>query len=1399
MGIVFGQDNQFRAAKVPTAVTPYQGVETVPVINVAPKSSALDHFYAFEQNFQRTFDVFSKAIENKGYSVLDELETKKNQDIVDGFTTEQVAARNLERYKDVASKGVIPTRTEAHKEFAKRHASATGLNVDAIASARAEEFKEYVRDNPTDEGGIRNRYDILEQEWEGGQVWERLEGEIRPIIDTINKNNQSRSLLAAQERLKIGVQERIEDQLDAAPGTPAYLEGLRQLFGDTNVMPDSDGNYDLRAIGGSFYEVFVAPAIEEMNESGALDSWTSNALMDTLDEALVPIVQEAQKIIQIADRAAINAQRLESKTLSLQAAIDSGKDISAEAGSLLSEMPQLDSRGKFIPWSDRFASLVKSELDKPHLTDIPKTEGRTLEEAEVNRIDRLNRYHALTTIVPEDITTFMEDYGDVALRSVSPTYSEFVAAGLDKDTDSDIFQDILPDINREYNEFRQGALDQVKTKLAAPVLTTVESLLDASEGKNRGNPKALQRYFNENIAPVLMDYFPEEMGTINGLFNYDDNGNFIYRKYGVTDQLGRNVDIGFNLWQSTENPTERQPTIHDWQLDFRDGEYVVYPGINNQDGSFINLDEIITGDMAAQIDSGIFRFNSLEEAQATLDQLQQRESDIVVQARANTLETEPNRIATALSIKGEMPLLNPLEQSILKLMTSHDESLLRGMSSSSVAEPGDFLKTLDESLDNKTIDVTAAGIGKDSGRPSVQALRLFRSTFQAPGGEITSQWFDDVSRSMTAILPIAPQAFEAVKNEYERNKLSFQTTYAKNPQVLQEKIEELDDQIMTHLQGIIAAGAFNLEYNQARQAVEAGTGKSNALSLLRNPESQSLALKDILDNLVAEEDPTLVFDEKGNIRNQALFTSDKAITFIQAALTELNLQQDDPDVVFEFFGEYEDMVRSTIISIPETGATFVRNGVTDVIYKEQNMQAQTRGRQFAIGQAATGEANIATVIDTTLSDAILSPSGMNFAPLLRLQTDVQNLRSPFMQATIAFIANPGLSVEDQPEQFKDITTALNTRNKEDRLRDFRELFTGDNFVALANYFQARGINPSIVGDIANQTSETHQAFDSEFQRQVRIELGNNVEEINALMGSTEGSQELQLQQLYYGILQDAHSKALDNTFDPENGQFIFINEENGIPKTFKRSELSSDRAEELNHAKKSFAAIDQILEDTLQSESYEKISESRHAAPIVESKLGKIVDGIGSEDNTNPTTTLTHALSMLIPDDLQARQDRAVRIRMLLEDRLDENLAREFGVFEHFEFFDEFREQGNTEGSSFALNNLIRNIAVKDLMFLFERTTASLGEDPSLYYSPYKNRINFKFRINGENGNLALIVNTQTTDPVMGGSVQPAFPFYFPRNQAGKLIPVRDWLNSYETKKEQQQRIMSDAPFSLES
>ena len=1398
MSIIFGQDNQFRAAKVPTAVTPYQGVETVPVINVAPKASALDHFYAFEQNFQRTFDVFSKAIENKGYSVLDELETKKNEDIVNGFTSEQVAARNLERYKDVASTGVIPTRTEAHKEFAKRHASATGLNVDAIASARAEEFNEYVRNNPTDEGGIIREYQILEQEWEGGQVWERLEGEVRPIIDTINKNNQSRSLLAAQERLKVGVQERIEDKLNAAPGTPAYIEGLRQLFGDTGIVPDSTGNYDLLAIGGSFYEVFVAPAIEEMNESGALDSWTSNALMDTLNEALVPMVQEAQKIIQVADRAAINAQRLESKTLSLQAAIDSGKDISAEAGSLLSEMPQLDSRGKFIPWSDRFTSLVKSELDKPHLTNIPKTEGRTLEEAEVNRIDRLNRYHALTTIVPEDITTFMEDYGDIALRSVSPTYSEFVAAGLDKDTDSDIFQDILPDINREYSQFRQGTLNQVKTKLAAPVLTTVQSLLDASEGKNRGDSKALQRYFNENIAPVLMDYFPEEMETVNGLFNYDDNGNFIYRKYGVTDQLGRNVDIGFNLWQSTENPTERQPTIHDWQIDFRDGEYVVYPGISNQDGSFINLDEIQIGEESSMIE-GIFRFNSLEEAEATLNELQQRESDIVVQARANTLETEPNRIATALSIKGEMPLLNPLEQSILKLMTSHDESLLRGMSSSSVAEPGDFLKTLDESLDNKTIDVTAAGIGKDSGRPSIQALRLFRSTFQAPGGEITPQWFDDVSKSMTAILPIAPQAFEAVRDEYERNKLSLQTTYAKNPQALQEKIEELDDQIMTHLQGVIAAGAFNLEYNQARQAVEAGTGKSNALSLLRNPESQSLALKDILDSFVAAEDPTLVFDEKGNIQNQALFTSDKAITFIKAALSELNLQQDDPDVVFEFFGEYEDMVRSTIMSIPETGATFVRNGVTDVIYKEQNMQAQTRGIQFANGQTATGNANIATVVDTTLSDAILSPSGMNFAPLLQLQTDVENLRSPFMQATIAFISNPGLSVAEQPQQFSDIITALNEGDKNKRLKDFRELFTGDNFVALANYFQSRGINPSIVGDIANQTSEAHQAFDSEFQRQVRIELGNNVEQINALMGSTEGSQELQLQQLYYGILQNAHSKALDNTFDPENGQFVFINEENGIPKTFRRSELSSDRAEELNHARKSFTTIDQILKDTLQSESYQGISKSRYGATIVDSKLGKIVDSIGSKDNTNPTSTLIHALSMLIPDNLQTRQDRAVRIQMLLEDRLDENLAREFGVSEEFGVFKEFRAQGNTEGSNLALNNIIRSIAVKDLIFLFDRTTASLGENPSLYYSPYKNRINFKFKVDEKNGNLALMINTQTTDPVMGGSVQPAFNFYFPRNQAGKLIPVRDWLNSYKTKKEQEREIMSNAPFSLEA
>ena len=96
MSIIFGQDNKFEAAKIPTAVTPYQGVELVPVINVAPKTSALDHFYAFQQNFQQTYDAVKQAVENDGLSVIDELEIQRNNDIVSGLSAKDVAKRNLD-------------------------------------------------------------------------------------------------------------------------------------------------------------------------------------------------------------------------------------------------------------------------------------------------------------------------------------------------------------------------------------------------------------------------------------------------------------------------------------------------------------------------------------------------------------------------------------------------------------------------------------------------------------------------------------------------------------------------------------------------------------------------------------------------------------------------------------------------------------------------------------------------------------------------------------------------------------------------------------------------------------------------------------------------------------------------------------------------------------------------------------------------------------------------------------------------------------------------------------------------------------------------------------------------------------------------------------------------------
>ncbi len=1372
MSIIFGQDNKFTPAKVPTAVTPFQGVETVPVLQVAPKVSALDHFYAFDKNFQRTFDVFSKAIENKGYSVLDELETKKNQDIIDGYTTEDVASRNLNRYQDVASRGVIPNRTSAHKEFSKRHANATGLNVDAIAETRFSEFKDYVKNNPFDEDGIMEQYKSLENAWEGGQVWEQLEPQARPIIDTINANNQKRALTAAQSQLSIAVTQGIQDKIGAAPGTPAYTEGLRSLFADTNVVPDKDGNYDFLAIGNSFYTALVQPELEQLEQEGALDQFTLDALNSTLDEALVPIVQNAQKIIREADRAEVNSRRLQSKTLSLQGAIDAGRDISSEAAALLAETPSINSRGESISWAQRFASLVQGELDKPYLTGIPSNEGATLEEAEVNRIDRVNRFNALTTFVPEDITTFTEDYGDKALESISPTYNEFIAAGLDKNEDADIFQSILGDINAEYVEFRQGVVDEVKKKLAAPVLTTVESLLNASEGKFRGNPEALQGYFLENIAPLLTNYFPEEMDTVNGLFASDSNGSFLYRQYSVKDALGEKVDVGVNLWQSTSNPNERQPVVHDWQIGESEGEYFVYPGISNRDGSKVDLNEIQIGDDPSKIE-GIFKFDSYEAAKKTWDNLVDREMALVTEARANTLQTEPNRRGTVLAIRAEMPLLNPLEQSIVKVLTSHDESLLRGMSGSSTAEPGDMAKLLNQNLDTKETDVTPVGVAKDSGRPSIAVLRGFNNRFVAPGGDLSPQWFDDVQTEFAGVLRMDPQLFKVLKEEYNTTVNGINQTEGLSESDKITKIAETKGEIITHLRGHIAAAAYVYELENARLASES-TGLQNGVNILMDTDAQSSALRDILASFASNENKDITFNKDGStLQDNAVFTTNEARVFINSALVQLNRQLGNEEEIYSFFGEYEQMVRNTF-SITEE-AVAVRSGADASITIEQDNRNHIEGSTFLNGQVA-GNTSLAAQVDVT-AKLILAAPGTLESNIMSLSQDIDNYNNPFMQASMAFLQNPSTLQEGGVAKARTYLGMIDSKGSDaaQLRRQFTKTFEGTDksmFSGLVKHFEDKGINRRVITELTNVNSEVNQEYQRELQRQIRINVGRNKDELAGLQADQNVDGETRL---YYQILQDSHIAALSTTFNEENGTFIVINQENKTPLIIKRDSASD--AGTLRHAHRTMQALDAQYADpkaNLTGNQRRGVGDSRYGRRLVQANIGAIADAISQNKVRRTTTVLEHGLSLVFPE-AEIRQERALRIEMFLKDNLDETLAKELDILDEFKIYKRKRadpEFFSPKEIDQALVEMARGLSVKNMYFMLDRTTAGVSGTPSLRYSLWKNPDNYSFDVNQSEQNVTTFSITTTS---VNEGIQDTFPFYFPKTLQGEFIPVSQW------------------------
>jgi len=425
MSLIFGQDNKFTPAQIPTAVTPFQGVETVPVINVAPKTSALDHFYAFEKNFQRTFEVFSKAIENKGYSVLDDLETKRNQDIVDGFSSMDVASRNLQRYSEVAEKGLIPSRTKAHKAFTEGYAKAQGGNVSAIADNELKGFKAFVQENPYNEGEIERKYNDLSTRYRGSQVWEILEPETKPIIDAIDQANRTRSLNLAQTQLQGEVEQEFIERF-GLPNSVGYVEKMRELFSTTGVTQNEDGSYDFLAAGHAFKTVILDPVLQEMQDNGLLDAEPYKNLEATLGQALVPLVTEAINSVRAYDVSVTAQRRLQTREMALRGSIENGSSISQPLAALIAERPIVDATtGQNIPWTANFESTLDYVLTLEDF-QIPEVEGSSLIEIEAARNARITRLTALSSSLPLDVDTFLDEYGsESALAAISPTYSTY--------------------------------------------------------------------------------------------------------------------------------------------------------------------------------------------------------------------------------------------------------------------------------------------------------------------------------------------------------------------------------------------------------------------------------------------------------------------------------------------------------------------------------------------------------------------------------------------------------------------------------------------------------------------------------------------------------------------------------------------------------------------------------------------------------------------------------------------------------------------------------------------------------------------------------------------------------------------------------------------------------------
>lgn len=1399
MSIIFGQDNKFTPAKIPTAVTPFQGVETVPVINVAPKVSALDHFYEFDKNFQRTFDIFSKAIESKSYSLLDELETKRNKDIVDGLESSAVASRHLQRHAEIAEKGLIPSRTQAHKKFTESYAKAQGGNVEAIALTSLKEFQQFVRDNPYNEREIRSKYDKLAIKYEGSQVWEALEPNVRPVIDALDEASRKRSLNLAHSQLQGEVEQEFQERF-GDPNSARYIEGMRDFFATTGVTQDENGNYDFLAAGHSFKSVILDPVLKQMQEDGLLDAQTYTNLEDTLGEALVPIVKEALDSVRAHDMAIESEQRQVSKMASLRGNILNGEDASSSMASLLGEKSTIDSStGNSILWTDNFEETLDEVLTLEDFT-IPEIEGSTLQEIEAARNSRISRFLSLSTMLPEDIDTFLETYGsESALASISPTYAQFRQEGLEADV-GPLQEDeirIRPQVDQEYTAYRNRILDTIKDKLSEPILKTVESTLNAAYSRFPEDPGTQQRYFQQNIAPVLDTYFPEELERINSIFNMDSSGNFVARRYLVTDGAGNPQDIGVNLWQASGIEDRQVPTSNDFQLEERDGIFYIYPGIDNATGKSLSLDSYL------EQGSDMIQFDSEEEAVAVFTNLLEQESNFIgSQIQDLVLGTEPNRTTVNLEGISETVILNDLELRILDIVTKHDDELTstaRRLRSAS----GRGGATAYGNLITGSGNVTYNSLATDDQRPAKQVSDVWFSSPRRENPQLDENWWNGLIRDFKKTEGIIrPEAVQAFQKQYTTEADSIRANEGLSDKDKEIRLAELDERYKTRIDAHVLASGFVLEYTNITQGLE-GSAYQDAQAIFLNDDSQYRRLKEHLTALLRnEEGGEYFFDGNGNVKKDALFTDPQALNFLQQTYNSLGIAIQDEEVIDSYFGEFGDAVRKSLEHAAHGGTT---------VYRDENGHYKTQSdARYSNGVRIVSGYNLTDVVDDIVSFSLTTQEDID-SFILAEGGNTEDLVQPAFLAMLSFLQDPSY---EGGSDMADVTRSRITAQKDSY--DFSLGFTK----GMRDVLEAKGVDPDILGSLLDTNNELNQFFKDEFRIQLTLRLGEKEDEFRKLMGQ----EDVQGRQTFFeDIIRESHQATLTSTFG-ENSPFIFINGDGLNPIMIRMNGPYSPSGmiepnqsdDELMHASKTFNALDARRAE-YESRGARPLEEgtSRYAPVIVRSNLTQISNVVRGEKLPSPTnkaeavSVIADGLSLFSPsteeNQIKANEivsdiGEALSFNPSLADALD--ISTGFDIDRHNvelaqkaqerenlilqiradgEFIGATQEEVNAmidqlppvDGVTSAVLDVISDMNVMHLVYFNERVTGMYGSDIPLNIGKLGSSQAYRFDFSDTNDRPKL----QLTIPSNNSATGARYNFYFPKYKSnGNYIPINSFI-----------------------